>query len=158
MHICNNKFTNGAPTRTRLGHLQFGYHPLKYMTIRLPSGRNLFYYQPHIIEDGGWKEIHYLDGSKKDKKYASVKTYGGKLVENIVQATSRDILCHSAQLIDRQGLDLIFTVHDEVVVEVEDERVDMAYNIVHTAMSTVPKWCAGLPLTAETKVSQRYGK
>jgi len=158
MHICNQKYTNGAPTRTRLGRLEFGYDARKYLYVRLPSGRRLYYYQPHIIEDGHWKEIHYLDGSKKDKKYASVKTYGGKLVENIVQATSRDILCHSAQLIDRQGLDIIFTVHDEVVVEVEDERVDMAYNIVHTAMSTVPKWCAGLPLSAETKVSQRYGK
>lgn len=157
-HICNNKFTNGAPTRTRLGRLEFGYDVRKYMYIKLPSGRKLYYFQPHMVEDGGWKEIHYLDGSKKDKKYASVKTYGGKLVENIVQAGSRDLLCHSAQLIDRAGLQIIFTVHDEIVVEVKDSRVEEARSIVHNAMSTVPKWATGLPLSAETKVSQRYGK
>lgn len=157
-HVTNNKFTNGAPTRTRLGRIEFGYDMRKYLYIRLPSGRRLYYFQPHMLEENGWKELHYLDGSKQDKKYASVKTYGGKLVENIVQAGSRDLLCHSAQLIDRAGFRIIFTVHDEVVVECEDERVDECKRVVHTAMSTVPKWATGLPLSAETKVSQRYGK
>lgn len=137
--------------------LKVYWEPRGYLAIRLPSGRSLFYYAPIIDSESG--QIFYYDGGKAGKveNKGRINTYGGKLTENIVQAISRDLLVYSMQLIDAFGLDIIFHVHDESVVETDLED-DSAFGIVHKAMQTVPPWGGGIPLMAETKETIRYTK
>jgi len=143
--------------RATVGPLKVYWDPRHYLCIELPSGRLLRYFKARIdLKDG---KVYYLDGGKMGKRenaYA-IDTYGGKLTENIVQAISRDLLVHSMLLIDAAGLEIVFHVHDEVVVEV-DENDTEALGIVHKAMETIPRWAAGLPLNAETQEVRRYTK
>lgn len=159
--VCKQVVANKKPW---IGKKLFGgritvyYHPSNYLCIRLPSGRNLYYYRPRIDRDAGYK-LFYMDGSKLGQiinQYA-IDTYGGKLVENVVQAIARDLLVPALFTIDRSGLDLILHVHDEAVVEV-DEHDTEAFRVVHAAMSHVPDWAVGLPLAAETYEAVRYTK
>src|SRR5690606_7001918 len=136
----------------KLGRLIAHWHKLGYLCIRLPSGRDLFYYDARLVPStkfDGALEIHYQDGSKRDDQSAYVKTYGGKLVENCVQAIARDLLVHSMHVIDAAGLDLILHVHDEAVVEVDADDTN-SRDLVDEAMRTLPDWADGLPLEAET--------
>ena len=143
----------------KVGRLQIRWDRLGYLVIRLPSGRELFYYGAKLVSNGGFgDEINYLDGSKKSEDNPFVKTYGGKLCENIIQAASRDLLVHSMQLIDADNLDLILHVHDESVVECDEVGADKVKAIVHNHMQTIPAWADGLPLAAETHITKRYTK
>lgn len=149
----------GKKIATSFGKLTIGYDPgRKYLIIRLPSGRNLYYYDPVVKkeEDAGGKltdNLYYWDGKK-----GFTNTYGGKLTENIVQALARDLLVYSMKIIDAAGLDLFLHVHDEAAVETPKEKKDETFDIVHKAMETVPDWATGLPLEAETYESERYTK
>jgi len=145
--------------KAKLCGLTVSYDPRKYLTIQLPSGRKLYYYQPRIDWNDRGK-IYYSDGSKMGTKenYHQIDTYGGKLCENIVQAIARDLLVNSLFKIDDAGLELIFHVHDEAVALVDESEAEAAFKIVHEAMSTVPHWAATLPLTAETQITRRYTK
>lgn len=138
------------------GKLRVGCYPGGYVTITLPSGRRLFYFQPKLDDEG---RLLYLDGSKQGKpeNNGRIDTYGGKLTENVVQAISRDLLVNSMMAIDAIGLDLILHVHDEGVVEA-DEDDPHAGPLVHNAMQTLPSWAKGLPLAAETQTMKRYSK
>lgn len=150
----------GKKVATRFGKLWLGFDPgRKYFIIRLPSGRNLYYFDPIFVEDDLGGQLYYKDGGKTGYPEfgGRITTYGGKLTENIVQAIARDLLCYSMLLIDRAGLDLIFHVHDEAVVETKEDDTE-AFGIVHSAMETVPPWAEGLPLEAETYESRRYRK
>jgi DNA polymerase len=139
----------------RLDRLMMGWDPRGYAFIQLPSGRRLYYYQARFQEEEN--DLIYLDGSKKSAASAFTKTYGGKLVENIVQAVARDLLVYSIFLIKQAGLEVIFHVHDEAVALTRKEDTT-AFGIVHEAMSTCPPWAAGLPLEAETYEAERYTK
>jgi DNA polymerase len=123
------------------------------MTIEIPSGRKLFYPQATIVEGNFGPSIRYKDGGKQ-----LVDTYGGKLVENVVQAISRDLLVHSMFRAERAGLMVIGHVHDEVIVEHELDGIELAEAELDICMSTPPGWAAGLPLAAETYTSKRYTK
>lgn len=165
MHVVRSKKIDArgraSGTAVQLGCLQFRIHPKDFLTIRLPSGRDLFYYQARIGESkdfGGEPELQYKDGSKAEVGSLWQKTYGGKLVENIVQAISRDLLVHSMHLIEGDYPDnLILTVHDETVTEVDAEDND-AKDYIHKCMTTLPPWATGLPLGAETHAVLRYTK
>lgn len=124
-----------------------------WLTIELPTGRKLMYYEPQLVAGGKFgDELHYLDGKK-----GITKTYGAKLVENIVQAMSRDVLADAMLEMDRLNLYITLHVHDEVHVEIL-EGDEETPTIVHEIMSTCPEWCPGLPVAAETHTSQRYDK
>ena len=128
-----------------------------YLGIRLPSGRNLFYFNPSIDRDG---RLLYHDGGKTGPAFqgGKIDTYSGKLTENIVQAIARDLLVYSMFLIRKAGLDIVIHVHDEVVILCRKVDAAKAYAIVHEAMSSYPAWAAGLPLEAETQESERFTK
>ena len=141
-----------------------------YLCIKLHSGRCLRYFQPAFVEDKrplqegddpsrSRVKLFYRDGGKTGHNANSGKidTYGGKLTENIVQAVSRDLLVHSMLIIQREGIPIIFHVHDEVVTEI-DENDSASFDVVHQAMETLPDWAAGLPLAAETQLSRRFTK
>lgn len=141
----------------RCGKLSMRWDPRGYLALRLPSSRELFYFDMQECQKNGFRNLKYRDGSKKGRD-GFQDTYGGRLVENVVQAISRDLLVFAISLIERARLKVIFHVHDETVVEVEETKEQEALNVVHQAMQTVPSWAKGLPLAAETHSSKRYSK
>lgn len=122
-------------------------------TIELPSERKLYYPRAEIYEGKFGPSIRYMDGGK-----SLVDTYGGKLVENVVQAISRDLLVNSMFLAEECGLKVIGHVHDEIIVEHELDGVELGFEELHRCMSTPPDWASTLPLEAETYESKRYTK
>lgn len=122
-------------------------------TIELPSTRKLYYPNAELYDNDFGQGIRYKDGGK-----SVVDTYGGKLVENVIQAISRDLLVSSMFGIHAKGLKIIGHVHDEVIVEHPTADVEEGFAIVHKCMETVPTWAKGLPLAAETYHQRRYTK
>ena len=98
----------------RLENLAFRYKD-GCLFIKLPSGRWLTYYQTMINEDG---QLTYMGTDAKG--WTRLKTFGGKLVENIVQAVARDCLADSVREMVKQGMKVIFHVHDEIICEVPE--------------------------------------
>lgn len=121
--------------------------------IELPSGRRLSYVKPRIGENRfGGESITYM-GLDLSKKWARIESYGPKLVENITQAISRDILCYAMQML--QNMDIVAHVHDELIIEC-DERVSLS--AVCEQMARTPPWAEGLLLRADGFECQFYQK
>lgn len=142
-----------------VAHLQKGMKLFKkqgFMFIQLASGRRLAYANARLQEGKYGPEIVY-DGQGDRVGYATLHTYGGKLVENIVQATARDLLAEAMWRLDRKGFSAVFHVHDEVVVDapvnLEDELKQM-----ENIMCEVPEWAKGLPLNAAGYTTPYYRK
>lgn len=129
--------------------------------IKLPSGRELAYFKAVIRRnpDRYGTEIIYYGKEANMNSYQTVRTYSGKLVENIVQATARDCLAWSLHRLDKAGLRPVFHVHDEVVIEVpeayKDDYVEEIKEIM--TLKDVP-WRKGLKLTADAYTTQFYKK
>lgn len=124
------------------------YRDTDYLLVRLPSGRDLFYYRPEIRENKlGRDAIHFLGTDQKTGKWGLVSTYGGKLTENIVQAVARDLLCTAMMNLYYAGYRINFHVHDEVIMEVPEES-DKNLDDAIKLMCTLPPWAEGLPLNA----------
>lgn len=112
------------------------------MFIVLPSGRRMGYVNPKVTEnDRGGYNITYEEGDKV------IETYYGKLTENVVQATARDCLAQAMMRLDACGYDIVFHVHDEAVIEI-DEDID-ALKDVCDLMGEPIAWAPGLPLRAD---------
>jgi DNA polymerase len=123
------------------------------LIITLPSGRELFYMKPHIEENRfGGSSITY-EGVGTGKRWERIETYGAKLVENIVQAISRDILCGA--LMTFKHSDIVMHVHDEIVIEANPR---MSVKAVCEQMSRTPKWAKGLKLDADGFTCPFYQK
>lgn len=120
-----------------------------FMFIRLPSGRSLFYRDPQLAPGNyGNKEILFMGLNQTNKKWGRVNTWGGKLVENIIQAVSRDILCNAMLNLTRAGYKINFHIHDEVILEVPDNDKSKNLDDVIKRMCALPGWANGLPLNA----------
>ena len=130
----------------KLGQLIFEYRA-KMLFIHLPSGRKLSYVKPEI-RDG---QITYY-GIGDNKKYVRLESYGPKFVENIVQATARDLLVFA---IKNLNLPIVMHIHDEVVV---DAPMDLMVEDVVKTMTIVPKWGKGLILNADGYECDFYKK
>ena len=114
------------------------------MFIELPSGRRLAYVKPRIGENQfGGESITYM-GLDVSKKWSRVESYGPKLVENITQAISRDILCYAMKTL--RCMDIVAHIHDELVIEC-DPRVSLP--AVCEQMARTPPWAKGLLLRAD---------
>ena len=87
-----------------------------------------------------------------------MKIYGGLLSENASQALARDIFCHMLCEIDKGGHDIIFHVHDEVVVECDVDKAEESLQNIISIMSTPPDWIPDIPLSAEGKILTKYEK
>ena len=139
--VQNGRTVHGIVTFRMEQDLVYGQ---SFMTVELPTGRKLFYPKPFIKENQfGKPAIHYYGTNQVTGKWEALSTYGGKLVENIVQAVARDCLCEVLKRIDAKGWDVVFHVHDEVIVD--------APMYVHTedlcALMAEPiEWAPGLPL------------
>jgi len=123
------------------------------MFIELPSGRRLAYVKPRIGENRfGGESITYM-GLDLSKKWARIESYGPKLVENVTQAISRDILCYAMQTL--RTMDIVAHVHDELIIEC-DEQVSLP--VICEQMERTPPWAEGLLLRAEGFECRFYQK
>ena len=123
------------------------------MFIELPSGRRLSYVKPRIGENPfGGESVTYM-GLDLSKKWARIESYGPKLVENITQAISRDILCYAMQTL--RSMDIVAHVHDELIIEC-DEQVSLP--VICEQMERTPPWAEGLLLRAEGFECRFYQK
>ena len=132
-----------------------------YMTIALPSGRKLYYNSPQIGENQwGNPSISYMgvnQASKKGgKKWTRIETYGGKLVENVVQAIARDCLSQAITHLEQAGIPVIFHIHDEVVIECSADTASLD-DVVKIISQPIP-WAPDLPLGADGWVGQFFKK
>lgn len=138
-----------SKSHLRLPHLDF-YMKGKNLIIRLPSGRELVYIDAKYTGDN----IIYYGMNQMTKQWGVQETYGGKLVENIVQAAARDVLTDAMVRVDKAGHKIIMHVHDEVVVESREDASDEITQIFRTPIP----WAPGLPLGAETFKTKFYQK
>ena len=121
----------------------------KTLLITLPSGRTICYPRAEVSTEygDGWRGDHdiieYEGLNQTTKKWEKVRTYGGKLTENIVQATARDILGSVILKAEERGLGIVFHIHDEIIVEAEPCQT---LEDVETLFDEPPAWCADLPL------------
>lgn len=126
--------------------------------IKLPSGRRLAYKNVRIVEGTYKSEIIYDGKDQTTGRWSKVKTYGGKLVENITQAVARDCLGAALMELYKAGYMATFHVHDEVVVEVPIEIKDRAMGEIKRLMALKLPWTKGLILTADAFETKYYMK
>lgn len=142
-------------------HLPQTTHGMKFiyrsgcMFLRLRSGRYLCYPQPKIgINRFGSESITFM-GNNTVKKWDRIETYGAKLVENIVQATSRDLLAEAMRRLEATGNMVVMHIHDEAVI---DAPFNQSLDTMVQLMTKVPDWANGLILNAAGFVSDFYKK
>lgn len=126
-----------------------------YLFIRLPSGRRLAYREAAIGENRfGGESVTYM-GVGESKRWVRLESYGPKFVENIVQATARDLLTEAMQRLTAAGYDIVMHVHDEVVIEAPPET---SLERICALMGENPSWANGLPLRADGYTCDFYKK
>lgn len=129
------------------------------MTVSLPSGRKLYYVEPSVGENRwGGPSITYMGVNDKNK-WGRIETYGGKLVENVVQAIARDCLAQAIEHLEAAGLPVVFHIHDEVVIDTAafDTNDAMLDKVVKIMSAPIP-WAEGLPLGADGWVGAFFKK
>ncbi|NCU33241.1 MAG: hypothetical protein EOM23_10000, partial [Candidatus Moranbacteria bacterium] len=103
-------------TATSTHGIRFSYES-GFLFIALPSGRRLAYVKPRIGTNMFGSDCVTYEGVGATKKWERIDTFGGKLVENCIQAISRDLLCHAMQQLEAAGCRIVMHIHDEVVIE-----------------------------------------
>ncbi len=135
------------------GDLVYGQ---SFLTVQLPSGRKLFYPKPFLQENQfGKAAVHYYTVGQQTRKWEVASTYGGKMTENIVQAIARDCLAETLRRIAAKGLQVVFHVHDEVII---DAPMDVSVNEVCDLMAEPIPWVPGLVLRGAGFESGYYMK
>jgi len=115
-----------------------------FLTVQLPSGRKLYYCRPFLKENQfGKTAIHYHTMGQQTRKWEVTSTYGGKMTENIVQAIARDCLTVTLERIAARGLQVVFHVHDEVII---DAPMETTVDEICGLMAEPIPWAPGLVL------------
>lgn len=147
-HEVDNAATRAISTSKPVTLRNLGFEKKSGMLfITLPSSRCLAYVQPSIgVNRFGGTSITYW-GQGVARKWQKLETYGGKLVENIVQATARDLLAEAITRIEKAGHRIVMHVHDEVVI---DEPINSGTTVadICALMNQLPEWSTGLPIDA----------
>jgi len=127
-----------------------------FLTIELPTGRKLYYPKAYLKENQfGKLAVHYYGIRQVTGKWGAESTYGGKLTENIVQAIARDCLCEVIRRVYTKGWDLVFHVHDEVIV---DAPMDVHTDDLCALMDEPIDWAPGLLLKGAGFEAEYYMK
>ena len=127
-----------------------------FLTVHLPSGRKLFYPKPFLRENQfGKLALHYYTVGQQTRKWEVASTYGGKLTENIVQAIARDCLAVTLERIAGRGLQVVFHVHDEVII---DAPMETTVDEICDLMAEPISWAPGLILKGAGFESHYYMK
>ena len=143
------------------GQVVRGHQGLKFfkkedfLFIQLPSGRKLSYCKPRL-EPGKYGQKITYEGQGSKVYFVREDTYGGKLVENIVQATARDVLAEAMLRLNAAGFPIVFHVHDEVIAECKHDEHSL--DEMNDILSQTPDWADGLPLAAEGFETDYYQK
>lgn len=146
------------PVYSQYRGLVFNFDGL-ILTITLPSGRQLCYYKPSFRQNRfGRQGLCYRGMDQVTKKWTYIETYGGKLVENIIQAIARDLLAYALLQVDARGYKVVMHVHDELVCEVPGNTAAYALDEIRGIMSTEVPWAKELPLRAEGYITPFYKK
>ena len=143
--------------RRKLG-VEFSYIN-NNLFVKLPGGRKLCYWGARIRKDpvSGREQIVYMGVNQTTKQWQEVETYGGKLVENVVQATARDCLAVAMTRVSAMGYRIVMHVHDEMIVDVPVEDTD-ALARINGAMGAPIDWAPGLPLKGDGYETPFYRK
>jgi DNA polymerase len=131
----------------------------KFMFIQLPSGRSITYCMPRTAmvkkEWGRIPQIQYMGLHSKTNQWTWIDLYGGKLLENIVQAVARDVMREGIFSIVDAGFEFLLSVHDQILAQAEEPgRLKEFINLI----THVPSWANGFPLAAEGKQCLRFSK
>lgn len=143
----------------RLAHgIAFSYIN-RNLFIQLPSGRKLCYWDTRLKQDDytGRLSITYMGVNQETKQWGETETYGGKLVENIVQATARDCLAVAMTRVSALGYKIVMHVHDEMIVDVPNTDTE-APGKINAIMAQPIDWAEGLPLKGDTYETPFYKK
>lgn len=124
--------------------------------IELHSGRKLAYQQPRLKEGKYGMVVTYMGTDQQKKTWGRQETYGGKLVENIVQGEARDLLADAMLRLDKAGYFIVMHVHDEAVMQMPDGQGTLEE--INKIMGTPIPWAKGLPLKAESFETLFYKK
>lgn len=127
-----------------------------FLTVTLPSRRKLFYPKPLLQPNQfGKMALHYYSVGQQSHKWSITSTYGGKMTENIVQAIARDCLAETLKRIDKKGLQVVFHVHDEVIIDAPEY---ITVDEICDLMAEPIPWAPGLVLRGAGFESQYYMK
>ncbi|MDR5772105.1 MULTISPECIES: DNA polymerase I [unclassified Caballeronia] len=126
----------------------------QWLRVQMPSGRQLCYIAPQVDDSGG---ISYMGVNQYTRKWQRVKTYGGKIFENLCQAVARDILFYNMPLVEDAGYEIVLSIHDELITEAP-AREEFSDRHLSELISTVPEWAQGIPLSAGGFEATRYRK
>lgn len=139
-----------------------------FLTVKLPSGRELFYPKPRLetkaIAKGNGdtfevESITYYGMEQTTNQWTKLHTYGGKLTENIIQAISRDLLANAIFEVFKLGFNIVLHVHDEIAAEIPlDGKEDETLEVMSNAMCKAPDWAEGIPLRAAGYITPFYKK
>ena len=141
-------------TATETHGIRF-YYQSGMMFVELPSGRRLVYVKPKMGLNRFGNESVTYEGVGEQKKWLRLESYGPKFVENIVQATARDILAEAMLRLNAAGYRIVMHVHDEVVIEAPP---DTSLEDIYSIMGQTPTWASGLLLRADGYVCDYYKK
>ena len=127
-----------------------------HLFIRLPSGRSLCYWRARITDDG---QLVYMGTNQTTRQWMETETWGGKLVENIVQAVARDCLAEAMDRVNALGLRIVMHIHDEMVVDVPLHlQPEAVLEKVNAEMGRPIPWAPDLPLKGDGYVCDFYKK
>jgi len=138
-------------------NISFGYRNGN-LYITLPSGRSLCYFGARLKDGQYGDQIVYKGVNQTTKKWEDTETYGGKLVENIVQGIARDCLAEAMMRVAGLGYRIVMHVHDEMIVDTDDPEPMEALEDINYAMSMPIDWAPGLPLKGDGYVCDYYRK
>lgn len=130
---------------------------LDYLTITLPSKRKLYYAHPSLTTNE-WNKpsILYYGSNQTTKQWSQLETYGGKLVENVVQAIARDCLAVAIEHLEAAGFPVVFHIHDEVVIDIPEDKANLD-EVVRLMTPPIP-WAPDLPLNADGWIGDFFKK
>lgn len=133
-----------------------------FLLMILPGGRRLYYPQPRLSKQKTpWGEVRdqitYMGIHQQTRQWTRLSTYGGKLVENAVQAVARDMLATAMWKAERAGLRVVLTVHDEIACEVPEDS-GLGLRDLEAIMEQVPSFAAGCPVAVEGYEGERFAK
>jgi len=151
--------TGKTVTLKQFKGLEFSYDG-KALSIKLPSGRKLFYPSPSIYRNRWDKEaLRYMGLDQTTRQWKKIEMYGGKFVENIVQAFSRDILADIMLRLDKKDFNIVMHVHDEVILDIYGRANDRGLlEFICEEMSRPISWAPDLVLAADGYISEFYKK
>lgn len=129
-----------------------------WLVLTLPSGRELYYYQPKVKEDKFGPVATHMGVNSTTHQWQRLKLIPGRITENIIQALGRDLLLFHKMLLEKEGIRVILSVHDEIITLLDEEHAEAQFARQKQIMTTLPPWAEGLPLEVEGGLLKRYKK